>query len=144
MGPAEYSSIIHIPTRVTSNSATYRTTPRCATKSMSRSNLVSIPLTSAIQPGPSQHKLFPSTVFSAEGISSAAVFCLLNVRSLANKSFLCQDFILSKNKDFLFISESWLSPGQSAPLTEAGPPNYSSFNQPRLSGRGGRVAVIFY
>lgn len=90
------------------------------------------------------HKLVPPIASTAESTSSnSAVFGLINVRSLANKSFLCQDFILKNSIDFLFITESWLSPGYSVPLTEAYSPNYSCFNQPRLSGHGGGVAIIF-
>ena len=44
--------------------------------------------------------------------------------------------------DFFLIIESWLSPGDSVPLIETYPPDFSFFHQPRLSGRGGGLAVI--
>ena len=71
------------------------------------------------------------------------ILCLLNVRALKNKSFICQDLILSKNIDIFMITESWLGPGATASLTEASPPGFSFFNIPRLSGRGGGLAVIY-
>lgn len=40
----------------------------------------------------------------------SAHFCLLNVRSLANKSFICKDFIMTNNRPFLIITESWVKP----------------------------------
>ena len=76
-------------------------------------------------------------------ISHLASFCLLNVRSLTNKSFLCQDFIMSNNLDLLFVTKTWLIPDFSLPLAEACPPGYLSLNKPRQSGRGGGVAVIY-
>uniref|UniRef100_A0A667WJC6 Reverse transcriptase domain-containing protein n=1 Tax=Myripristis murdjan TaxID=586833 RepID=A0A667WJC6_9TELE len=74
--------------------------------------------------------------------TSSTLFCLLNVRSLRNKSFICQDFILSNNIDFFIITESWLCPDEYAPLIETCPPDYLFFHQPRPSGRGGGVACI--
>ena len=71
-----------------------------------------------------------------------ATMCLLNVRALKEKGFSCQDFIMSTNVDFLMITESWMKPQHLAPLIEACPPDYSYFNQPRLT-RGGGLAVIY-
>lgn len=89
------------------------------------------------------YHLLTSAISTADSISCIlAVSSLLNVRSLANKSFICQDFIMTNNIDILFITETWLSPGSSFLPTEACPPNYSCFNQPRLSGCGGGGAII--
>ncbi len=67
---------------------------------------------------------------------------LLNVRSLSNKSFICQDIISSNKLDMFFVTETWLNTDV-IPLVEATPPDYSYLNQPRVSGRGGGVAVIY-
>lgn len=48
-----------------------------------------------------------------------ANFCLLNVRSLANKSFICQEFITANEIDFFIIAESWLNLDDCAPLIES-------------------------
>ena len=68
---------------------------------------------------------------------------LLNVRSLVSKSFICRDFIEANNLDLFFITESWLCPGDLATLNDTCPPNFLSFNHPRLSGRAGGLAVIY-
>lgn len=69
--------------------------------------------------------------------------CLLNVRSINNKSFIIHDFIIDNNIDFFLATETWLIPGVSCGLNEALPTNYSSFNARRLTGRGGGLAVIY-
>ena len=71
-----------------------------------RNNLITVKTTSSIPAVESAH------------------FCLLNVRSLANKSFICQDFIMTNNIDFFIITESWINPDECAPLIESSPPEY--------------------
>uniref|UniRef100_A0AAQ6IB00 Reverse transcriptase domain-containing protein n=1 Tax=Anabas testudineus TaxID=64144 RepID=A0AAQ6IB00_ANATE len=56
---------------------------------------------------------------------------------------LLNDFILSQNLDFFFLNETWLRIGESIQLQELCPPNFIYFTSPRLSGRGGGVAVVF-
>ncbi|KAF7649941.1 hypothetical protein LDENG_00133700, partial [Lucifuga dentata] len=70
-------------------------------------------------------------------------FALINVRSLANKTFILNDFISSHNIDFLFLTETWLRVGDLSSFIELCPPNYSFFNSPRLNGHGGGLAVFF-
>ncbi|KAK0140059.1 putative RNA-directed DNA polymerase from transposon X-element [Merluccius polli] len=60
--------------------------------------------------------LYRNNVISGKTTSSipaveSVLVCLLNVRSLANKSFICQDFIMTNNIDF-FITESWINPDE--------------------------------
>lgn len=44
--------------------------------------------------------------------------------------------------DFLFLTETWLKPGEYSQLLEASPPDYVFYSSPRLSGHGGGLAVI--
>ena len=83
------------------------------------------------------------TLLAPALISKPVNFGLLNIRSLNNKSFLCHDFITFNNLDFFIITETWLSEGDCSPLIEATPPDFTHLHQPRLSGRGGGVAVIY-
>ncbi len=68
---------------------------------------------------------------------------LLNARSVLNKTFLLNDFFLSNNLDFLFITETWLTADDLSPLSELSPVHCNYFSCPRTSSRGGGVAVIF-
>jgi len=47
-----------------------------------------------------------------------ARFGLVNARSIGNKSFILKDFFQSRELDFLFISKTWLSVGESSAFTE--------------------------
>lgn len=49
---------------------------------------------------------------------------------------------MSNNINLFIIAESWLNPNDCAPLIESSPPDYLFFHQPRLTGRGGDLAVI--
>ena len=71
------------------------------------------------------------------------VFSLLNIRSQANISTFCNDFISSKKLDFIMLTETWSSLGDYVALNEACPPGFIHVQKPRTSGRGGGLAVIY-
>ncbi|XP_029902284.1 uncharacterized protein LOC115355565 [Myripristis murdjan] len=69
---------------------------------------------------------------------------LLNIRSLAGKSFIVNDFINKHKLDFMFLTETWLGQENSAAvLIETAPPNFSFFSEARIHKRGGGVATLF-
>ncbi len=68
---------------------------------------------------------------------------LINARSITNKTFLLIDFFSSNNLDFLFVTETWLTPEDRASLSELCPTNSNYLSCPRTFSRGGGVAVIF-
>lgn len=68
---------------------------------------------------------------------------VLNTRSLANKSFVLNDFFLSSERDFLFLTETWIRPGESVSLSEFLPPECAFVSTPRTSGRGGGLVTVF-
>lgn len=41
------------------------------------------------------------------------------------------------------VTESWLAIDETVPLVETSPPGYSYLNKPRVSSRGGGVAVFY-
>uniref|UniRef100_A0A8C5AN71 Reverse transcriptase domain-containing protein n=1 Tax=Gadus morhua TaxID=8049 RepID=A0A8C5AN71_GADMO len=74
-----------------------------------------------------------------------ARFGLVNARSLGNKAFILKDFFVTRELDFLFISETWLSAGESGVFSDLLPDECSYFNSPRSSGRGrgGGIATVY-
>uniref|UniRef100_A0A8C6K7Y3 Reverse transcriptase domain-containing protein n=1 Tax=Nothobranchius furzeri TaxID=105023 RepID=A0A8C6K7Y3_NOTFU len=75
--------------------------------------------------------------------STSLSMILLNSCSVNNKTFLLNDLILSKSLDFLFLIEVWQQTSDHSALIELCPSGYSFLSQPRGSGRGGGLAVVF-
>ena len=68
---------------------------------------------------------------------------LVNARSICNKTFILQDSFTSNSLEILFITEIWMSVGDSSAFTELVPSDCSCLNSPRTTGRGGGTATIF-
>ncbi|KAL6455414.1 hypothetical protein MHYP_G00361580 [Metynnis hypsauchen] len=68
---------------------------------------------------------------------------LVNARSLANKTFILKDFFMSRGLDFLCVTETWMTVGESSAFCELFPPDCTYFNSPRTSGRGGGTATVY-
>lgn len=72
-----------------------------------------------------------------------ARFAHLNVRSLNNKTAVLHDIILNNALDFFCICETWHQPNDFINLNMSAPPGYTYIERPRLSGKGGGLAVIY-
>ncbi len=68
---------------------------------------------------------------------------LINARSVSNKTVIINDFFNSRTLDFLFIMDTWLTPGDLSPFSELVPSDCKFLNSPRSVGRGGGLASIF-
>lgn len=68
---------------------------------------------------------------------------LLNLRLLVNNTFVLNDFFSNSNLNILFLSETWIGPGDLIPFSELLPLDCAYFSSPRLSGRGGGLASVF-
>ncbi len=69
---------------------------------------------------------------------------LVNVSSLADKSFLINDFITDHKLDAMFLTETWLDDNKrAAALIEPAPPNFIFLDVVRAGRRGGGIAIIF-
>lgn len=77
-------------------------------------------------------------------------FSHLNTRSVSsitteiNKPAVLQEFITDHSLDILALTETWLSPNTlPSTLNSLTPPSYSILHSPRLSGKGGGLALIY-
>ncbi|XP_072562298.1 uncharacterized protein [Paramormyrops kingsleyae] len=67
---------------------------------------------------------------------------LLNCRSLTDKTAFLNDLTVAKNLDMLLLVETWQKPEDNLHLNRLTPLGYSFLCKPRLTGRGGGLAVI--
>ncbi|XP_047677874.1 uncharacterized protein LOC125146092 [Tachysurus fulvidraco] len=75
--------------------------------------------------------------------NSAVSFGLLNIRSLTSKGHLVQDLLANRKIDFLCLTETWQQQNDFIALNDAIPPGFVYISQPRDSGRGGGLAIIY-
>ena len=67
-----------------------------------------------------------------------------NARSAVNKALEVNDMIVERDLDVLCLTETWLrEEGDDVSIGEMTPPGFSFLHRPRVSGRGGGVALIF-
>ena len=69
--------------------------------------------------------------------------CLINARSVANKAHILNDLFTRENLDILFVTETWQQNMEFIHLNELCPVDCSFIGTPRLSGRGGGLAVVW-
>ena len=69
----------------------------------------------------------------------------MNTRSVTGKENLIEDFIIEKDFDFFFSTETWLRPcGDEVKISNMTPPAYSTVSAPRQTGGpGGGIGVTF-
>ena len=68
---------------------------------------------------------------------------LVNARSPVKKICVLKHFFTSRGLDFLCVTETWLSVGESSAFTELLPHDCCYFNSPRTSGREGGIAAVY-
>ena len=81
---------------------------------------------------------------SAPNQTISASFCLLNARSINNKSFIIKDFVVDQNVDILALTETWIrsdNPDQCTINNLC--PNGYSFQHISRKTKGGGVALLY-
>ncbi len=68
---------------------------------------------------------------------------LLNIRSLTPKAVIVNEMITDNSFDVLCLTETWLKPNDYIGINESTPPSYCYKHEPRQTGRGGGVAIIY-
>ena len=70
--------------------------------------------------------------------------CLLNARSVCNKTLVIKDFVVDHAVDLLGITETWLHlKGDDVTMGELCPSGYRFIHTPRLVGTGGGVGLLY-
>lgn len=102
-------------------------------RKMTSSNLICIPCQPQSVPKHGDVRVF-----------STLNLALLNVRSLAGKSLLINDFIIEHKLDIMFLTEIWLGQDNcGAVLNKSAPPNFSFMSEVRMHKKGGGGAFLF-
>lgn len=76
-------------------------------------------------------------------VSTPIRIALVNVRSLANKSFILNDFFTSYALDILYVTETCISGSDLSAFQRFYLLTVKNFNSPRSSGQGGGETTIF-
>ena len=75
--------------------------------------------------------------------SKLNVSCLLfNSRSICNKTDTVREHVLDQQADVVFLTETWLKPGNTAKLNDLLLPGYSYVGEFRAVKRGGGVGLL--
>ena len=71
--------------------------------------------------------------------------CHLNSRSVRNKVLSLKDYTVDRDIDLFALTETWLEPGDNDGVLfeELTPTGYKFLHNPRSSGRGGGVGLLF-
>ena len=72
-------------------------------------------------------------------------FCVLNVRSIKNKTLAVKYFVVDQDIDILALTETWLRPGNidDVEIRALCPIGYRFLHVPRGHSRGGGVGLLF-
>ena len=73
-----------------------------------------------------------------------AKFCLINARSLRNKSLFVRDYVDECSLDIVALTETWLTDEDTTSVSELCRDNFTLIHQPRGGARrGGGIGVLF-
>ena len=96
--------------------------------------------------GVNLNNLISVTTTNSSKINCRCVqFCVLNVRSIKNKTMSVKDFVVNQDIDILALTETWLRPGNidDVEIRALCPIGYRFLHVPRGHSRGGGVGLLF-
>ena len=70
-------------------------------------------------------------------------FCLINARSICNKTLLIRDFIDDRNLDIIGFVETWFTDSSTVDIATLTKPGYELAHFPRLNRRGGGCGLMY-
>ena len=70
-------------------------------------------------------------------------FCMINTRSIRNKTSEFNDFVIDNDLDIVGVCETWLHPDDDAVIAALNPGGHRFCHTPRLHKRGGGVALLY-
>lgn len=85
----------------------------------------------------------PRRIKSLTLTCNSLTVCLLNVRSLRNKSADFVDYFCETKIDLFAITETWLCPSDDAIRNESCPVGYVLLDHSRNGRRGGGTALVY-
>lgn len=127
------------PTEILHHSGVHPSTTRRANRSMATGGVINKDHIRSLEYSPIKTLSASSETLASSPINMA----LLNARSLSNKSFTLNDFFSSKDLDFLFLSEMWLTTGDVNSLEELTLASCTFKNSPRSVGHSGGLATVY-
>ena len=68
--------------------------------------------------------------------------CLLNARSLRNKTTSFIDFVQDGNYDLVAVTKTWLNPDTASMISDITPHSYKLYHEPWQARRGGGVGFF--
>ncbi|CAB4005804.1 Hypothetical predicted protein [Paramuricea clavata] len=74
---------------------------------------------------------------------NSLLLCVLNARSVRNKTAAIMDYIRDSNVDLCAITETWLTPDDAAVRAELCPNGFKFLDNPRTGRRGGGIGLLY-
>ena len=84
-----------------------------------------------------------SCVQPANMSQSLLSFCLMNTRSVKNKTAMLMDYICDLKADLYAMTETWLAENDASVWVELIPDGYNLLDQPRVGRRGGGTGLLY-
>ncbi|XP_041453147.1 uncharacterized protein LOC121406191 [Lytechinus variegatus] len=121
----------------------HRRRTRRGTRGGKRKNSTSITQKSQDRPSSNFRLCSDTSDTSVDANHDELNFCVLNARSLRNKSTDFQDFVADKHLDIVCVCETWLTTCDDAVIADLCPDGFTFKHRPRVGRRGGGIGLLY-